>query len=64
MTSVSDNPEPVGAVFSRRSTQEQQARKHVKKLTQNLLVLQKAGMCCDVTLQCQIGTVLAHSGNI
>ncbi len=36
--------------------------KHVMKLTRNLLVLQKAGMCCDVTLLCKDGNIMAHSG--
>ena len=35
---------------------------HVLKLTRNLLVLQKTGMCCDVTLQCKDGIITAHSG--
>ncbi len=38
-------------------------RKHVMKMTKNLLVLQKAGMCCDVTMVCQDGNITAHSGN-
>ncbi len=37
-------------------------RNHVMKMTKNLLVLQKAGMCCDVTLVCQDGNITAHSG--
>ncbi len=36
--------------------------KHVMKLTRNLLVLQKEGICCDVTVQCKDGIIPAHSG--
>ncbi len=36
--------------------------KHVMKLTRNLLVLQKEGICCDVMLQCKDGIIPAHSG--
>ena len=35
---------------------------HVIKLTRNLLVLQKEGICCDVNLQCKDGIIPAHSG--
>ena len=36
--------------------------KHIRKLTRNLLELQKAGVCCDVRLSCQDGYIDAHSG--
>ncbi len=35
---------------------------HVMKLTRNLLVLQKTGTGCDVTLDCKDGLITAHSG--
>ncbi len=37
-------------------------RTHVLKLTRNLSEFQRAGMCCDVTLTCKDGNIMAHSG--
>ncbi len=45
-----------------RSSTMDHSRQHVMKLTRNLLVLQKAGMSCDIILQCKDGVITAHSG--
>ncbi len=39
-------------------------KKHLTKLTHNLLHFQKTGMYCDVSLHCKDGFITAHSGKI
>ncbi len=57
MASYGDLP---GTIAS--SSTMEHSRQHVMKLTRNLLVLQKAGMSCDIILQCKDGIITAHSG--